>query len=150
MTSLLSVLSLNVNASYGALENSYLGSVCACFDKNGFFLDADYLADNTADGCDFVTNLKIVSHICGFFFLLLLLSVQILHRKDLHQLLNNRIAQYIHLTINTHLFFLKLHQTFSTITKYQSKHSSYAHTNCPNLRVLRNQCRYVHLLATYR
>ena len=47
---LFSVFSLNVNASYGRLKKSDLGSVAACFDKDGFVLDADDLADDAADG----------------------------------------------------------------------------------------------------
>ena len=67
-----SVFRLNVNAADSALKDADLGAVAAGNDNAGLFLDADDLADDTADGGDLVTHLKVVSHGSGLFFLLLL------------------------------------------------------------------------------
>ena len=41
----------------GLLEADFI-SVCACFDCNNVFLDVSYSADDTADGSNFVADLK--------------------------------------------------------------------------------------------
>ena len=66
------ILCLNVNAADRALENADLCAVAAGLDHAGLFLDADDLTDDTANGCDLVANLKIVSHCRDLLFLLLL------------------------------------------------------------------------------
>ena len=65
---------MNVNTENRALEDTESGSFSARFDNAGFFLDADDLTDDSADGGNFIANLKVVSHLCGFLFLLLLRS----------------------------------------------------------------------------
>ena len=72
MRFLFSVFCVNVNACNSTLEDSHCGSVTTCFYNAGFFLNAYYLSDNTADSSYLVTDLKIVSHCVGLFFLLFL------------------------------------------------------------------------------
>ena len=67
-----SVLSLNVYAADSALENADLGAIAAGLDNAGLVLDANDLADDTADIGDLVANRKVVSHIGNLFLLLLL------------------------------------------------------------------------------
>ena len=76
------VLSLYVNATDSALEETDLCAVAACFYNAGLFLDADYLTDNSADSCNLVTNLEVVAHICDLLFLLLLLAGADDHEYD--------------------------------------------------------------------
>ena len=72
MTLTLRVLCLDVDTADRSFENADLGALVGGLDDAGFFLDADDLADDTADGGDLVTHLKVVSHGSGLFFLLLL------------------------------------------------------------------------------
>ena len=76
------VLSLYVNAADSALEEADLRTVAACLDNAGLFLDADDLADDTADCCNLVTNLEVVTHVCDLLVLLLLLSGADYHEDD--------------------------------------------------------------------
>ena len=68
------VLSLNVNVAYRTLEDADLCTVAARLDNAGLFLDADDLADDTADGRDLVTDCEVVSHISDLLILLFLLA----------------------------------------------------------------------------
>ena len=75
---LFGVLCFNVNISYSRLENPDLGSVSACFDEDGFVLDADDLTDNTSDSGDLIADLEVISHVSGLFFLFLL---RLIHKE---------------------------------------------------------------------
>ena len=68
----LRILCVYINAANCALQQTNTGVVTAGLDDHGFFLDANHLADDTADGGDFVANHQIVTHIVGFLLLLLL------------------------------------------------------------------------------
>ena len=69
------ILGFYVNALDSAFEDPDLGAVASGLDHAGLFLDADDLADDSANRGDLVADLKSVAHISGFLFLLLLGSV---------------------------------------------------------------------------
>ena len=77
---LLSVLSFYVNVADSAFEYADLCSVAAGLKNESFFLYADDLSDDTADGRDLIADLKIVAHIVLFLLLLLLRP----YHKEIH------------------------------------------------------------------
>ena len=68
---LLCVFRLDVNASDSGAKESDLDLIATCFDKNGFVLDGNDSSDDSADGGNLVTDLKIVTHILNLLLLLL-------------------------------------------------------------------------------
>ena len=66
------VFSLYVNAADCRFQKTDAGAVTCGFQHKGLFLDADNLADDSADGGDFISNLEIVAHFVYLFFLLFL------------------------------------------------------------------------------
>jgi hypothetical protein len=68
------IFCLDVNTADRTLENADLCRVAAGLDNAGLFLDADDLADDTANRGDLVANLKIVSHVSNLLILFFLLT----------------------------------------------------------------------------
>ena len=60
------ILYTHIDGANGAFEQTDAGVVARGLDHHGFFLDADDLADDAADGRDLISYLEVVTHIVGF------------------------------------------------------------------------------------
>ena len=66
------VFCLYVNAADSTLENANLGALVRGLDYAGLFFDANDLADDAANGGDFIANSQVVAHVVLFLLLLFL------------------------------------------------------------------------------